>query len=717
MATSDTTFIPSNRLEQLLYTYTNTIPIELKNSSSSSTTSTSTTSSTAGSPKSNITSSSSISWLSSSLTYIILLACLVRMAMFSLPHSGQNKLPIGGDYEAQRHWMEITLNLPLSDWYIQTVDNDLLYWGLDYPPLTAYLSYGFGKLAEYIVPDLVIMKLSHLNESSEGKMFMRTTVLICDLCIWFPAVYLLLTSLYNRYQYKYSSSSVSSLLLCLFPLYFHPILLIIDHGHFQYNNVSLGLTIYAIYWLYKEYYCFSAIFFSLALNYKQMSLYHALVFFIYLIIISYKYGPNIVYKPVSGYTETMVRYTISQSYPKFLLSWFSGIFIIGIMVIITFAVLWLPFCFYTPTYGMGGCIAGLEGVFTRLFPINRNIFEDKVANLWCSLEPFTKFRQYLNANPINPDDTWSPHNKIAFICALTTLTLSLPTLALLFRAGIVPLLPNQQINTIVNNNGDTNNSKTEIKKSTRVTKEKKTVSESTNDTSVSSKASSTTSICIPSYVEHGILALGNVALAFFLSSYQVHEKSILLAAIPYSILYNHFPLFSIWFTIISTWTMWPLLLKDNLLWPMIALLIFYTYLLLPFSVPRSEIESNTELSQRLGEESKVVYYALRLLFPSYFKPSQSSVTVTKESILNTQYRIYTCCKYFVYCTIFIILIQSISVIYILPPKRLPDIHPYLSSVIGCCYFLGALGWGILLQLGWVYERITYYNALNIKKQD
>ena len=51
-----------------------------------------------------------------------------------------------GDFEAQRHWMEITVNLPISDWYFNTTDNDLLYWGLDYPPLTAYFSWGWGKL-------------------------------------------------------------------------------------------------------------------------------------------------------------------------------------------------------------------------------------------------------------------------------------------------------------------------------------------------------------------------------------------------------------------------------------------------------------------------------------------------------------------------------------------------------------------------------------------
>lgn len=51
-----------------------------------------------------------------------------------------------GDYEAQRHWMEITINLPLREWYMNTTDNDLLYWGLDYPPLTAYGSALCGEV-------------------------------------------------------------------------------------------------------------------------------------------------------------------------------------------------------------------------------------------------------------------------------------------------------------------------------------------------------------------------------------------------------------------------------------------------------------------------------------------------------------------------------------------------------------------------------------------
>lgn len=64
-----------------------------------------------------------------------------------------------GDFEAQRHWMEITVNLPVNEWlkmllkiklnffyfrYQNSSSNNLSYWGLDYPLLTAYHSYICG---------------------------------------------------------------------------------------------------------------------------------------------------------------------------------------------------------------------------------------------------------------------------------------------------------------------------------------------------------------------------------------------------------------------------------------------------------------------------------------------------------------------------------------------------------------------------------------------
>ncbi|KAG8050972.1 hypothetical protein GUJ93_ZPchr0009g1360 [Zizania palustris] len=46
---------------------------------------------------------------------ISLAALLVRVLVSVGPYSGQGVAPKFGDYEAQRHWMELTLHLPSSD--------------------------------------------------------------------------------------------------------------------------------------------------------------------------------------------------------------------------------------------------------------------------------------------------------------------------------------------------------------------------------------------------------------------------------------------------------------------------------------------------------------------------------------------------------------------------------------------------------------------------
>ena len=66
----------------------------------------------------------------------------LRVHMTNFPSLGRDNPPMFGDYEAQRHWMEITVHLPFHQWY----KYDLQYWGLDYPPLTAYVSWLCGKM-------------------------------------------------------------------------------------------------------------------------------------------------------------------------------------------------------------------------------------------------------------------------------------------------------------------------------------------------------------------------------------------------------------------------------------------------------------------------------------------------------------------------------------------------------------------------------------------
>jgi alpha-1,3-glucosyltransferase len=78
----------------------------------------------------------------------VLLALAIRVFVGLGSHSGRNAPPLHGDFEAQRHWMELTVALPSSEWY----SYDLSYWGLDYPPLTALHSYVVGSIGRIVVP-------------------------------------------------------------------------------------------------------------------------------------------------------------------------------------------------------------------------------------------------------------------------------------------------------------------------------------------------------------------------------------------------------------------------------------------------------------------------------------------------------------------------------------------------------------------------------------
>lgn len=109
---------------------------------------------------------------------VVLAAIAVRCAVGLHPYSGAGKPPMYGDFEAQRHWMEITTSLPLGDWYRNTEQNDLQYWGLDYPPLTAYHSWVCGKVLGWLDPASMELTASRGYETPGNKTAMRAAALV-----------------------------------------------------------------------------------------------------------------------------------------------------------------------------------------------------------------------------------------------------------------------------------------------------------------------------------------------------------------------------------------------------------------------------------------------------------------------------------------------------------------------------------------------------------
>lgn len=487
---------------------------------------------------------------SSFSTTILVLAAvawvtLVRVLVGYQPHSGQDNYQgpssstvsdttdstdtrsrvYGGDYEAQRHWMELTLHLPIQEWYYY----DTPYWGLDYPPLTAYHSYICGYICHFVFRfvDAVALDTSRGYESPLHKAYMRSTVLVSDLLCYGTVIAMLVVSAAAAATSKSRASSVGAAAFYLF-LYsmMQPAILLIDHGHFQYNTVALGLALWSIYFMTKidgnlsphrpptmKNCIFGSIFFCCALSFKQMTLYYAPPIFFYLLGRCFA-------------TTTSTPFDKNQSSDR-MRSYLSSIVYrfaaLGITVLVIFTLLWWPFIVHGPsqtTY-----MERAKYMFERIIPIRRGLFEGKVSNIWCALSvsPF-RIRQRI------------PTSYQPVAALLLTLVLLIPSSIHLFNVG------RQCHQNKFNQSG----------------------------------------INYYNYDRQQLLwGATNSALAFFLASFQVHEKSLLLALAPCSLLLISFyindddkqetiPAMTIdskfvnWFSIVTVWTLWPLLQIDRL---------------------------------------------------------------------------------------------------------------------------------------------------------
>ncbi|CAL8101365.1 unnamed protein product [Calicophoron daubneyi] len=384
----------------------------------------------------------------------------LRSAVLLHPHSGQNKPPLFGDYEAQRHWMEITTNLPTRTWYVNSSDNDLLYWGLDYPPVTAYHSWLMGKISEWLNPSWTKLLESRGTESYEHKVFMRYTVLLSDLFIFIPAA---LFYFYHASASLKSNNVITPFYACLLTL-MYPGLILIDHGHYQYNCVSLGLFLACLSSFLLDMDLLGTFLFCIALGYKQMEFYHALPLFCYLL-------GKCIHSPLRSGLSKLLK--------------------LALTVVFTFFLVFFPFLTDKNVF---------TSVLLRMFPLNRGLYEDKVANFWCSTSPIIKWRSVFS------------QFDLVRLCAAAVLCSSLPVCCALL---------------------------------------------------VSPKKSRL------------LYGLASCSLSFFLFSYHVHEKSILLVALPSLCMFPFCPFSTLLFALVSTLSMWPLYDKDSLIGPCMYLTLIY----------------------------------------------------------------------------------------------------------------------------------------------
>lgn len=298
--------------------------------------------------------------------YILILSAIVWRSAIGLgPFSGKGQKPINGDFEAQRHWMEISVHLPLTKWYFY----DLQYWGLDYPPLSAYHAWVCGHIGSLINSDWFALDVSRGMETPQIKTFMRITSLISEMIVLVPAVMQLISLLGKKAKLGRMHQIVVITLVL-----FQPPLVLIDHGHFQYNSVMLGFFLFSIIDLFKGNLILASIWFMSSVLFKQMALHYSP--FIFFFILSRLFTPN---KKLS----TALK---SFSLVKLIL--------VGATVVISTVFMILPFLI-AATSSLDA-YAIVKQILVRVFPFQRGLFEDKVANFWCTTNLIVKYREILS---------------------------------------------------------------------------------------------------------------------------------------------------------------------------------------------------------------------------------------------------------------------------------------------------------------------------------
>lgn len=405
--------------------------------------------------------------------------------------------------------MEITINLPVSHWYF----HDLQWWGLDYPPLTAYHSWALGKVGDLIDPSWFALHLSRGLDDPSLKVFMRSTVAVSEYLIYVPAVVICARHLARSYNINSWESSIA-----LTAILMQPATILIDYGHFQYNTVMLGFVAATISSMLAGSPAWSCVFFVASLGFKQMALFYApavaaflagsclfprinIVRFINLAIVTVLSFALLFLPLMAGtFYDTLrkVQLPADAQTPPLLKS--------------------LPFelSISAPYYPY---VFQLAQSIHRIFPFARGLFEDKVANVWCAIHAsgVHKLHQY-------------DQGLLSQAALALTLASILPACLIIFFKPRKELVP---------------------------------------------------------------LAFASTAWGFFLCSYQVHEKNVLLPLLPMTFLLatedGLKPAVRAWVgyaNILACWTLFPLLARDQLRMPYAVLTLLWAYLLglPPFSV-------------------------------------------------------------------------------------------------------------------------------------
>mmetsp|Transcript_48015 Transcript_48015/g.153214 ORF Transcript_48015/g.153214 Transcript_48015/m.153214 type:complete len:530 (-) Transcript_48015:117-1706(-) len=258
---------------------------------------------------------------------VVGLALLLRLLLIPLD------LYRSTDFEVHRNWLAITHSLPLSRWYYE----DTSPWTLDYPLVFACFEWALSQAAALADPQM--LRVANLEYASTATVvFQRASVALGDL--------LLATGARRAAGGPEAWLAVALVLL-------NPALLLVDHIHFQYNGMLLGLLLHSVADIEGGRTYRGAVLFCVLLNAKQIFLYVAPVYFVYLLrahcgLVLWEQGPRLQLRV-------------------------ARLVCLGAVVVASFAAAWAPLA----------CTGQILQAVSRLFPFGRGLTHAYWApNVW-----------------------------------------------------------------------------------------------------------------------------------------------------------------------------------------------------------------------------------------------------------------------------------------------------------------------------------------------
>jgi alpha-1,3-glucosyltransferase len=332
---------------------------------------------------------------------------------------------------------------------------------------------------------------------------MRATVLVSEYISYVPAIVIFL----RRYT-RLEGVNIWEGSIALVAILMQPGTVLIDHGHFQYNTVMLGFTAATLSSMVAGRPLWGCVFFVGALGFKQMALFYAPAVFAYLLGICLFPRVNIIrflaiaLTTAAAFAVLYLPFLLGVAYDIYTGVSFKGLPLPPLME--SLPINWDTSAWYYPI------ALQMTQSIHRIFPFSRGLFEDKVANIWCTIHTFHKLHRY-------------PIELLQRLALLATSAAILPPCLIIF------FQPRRQLL---------------------------------------------------------LLAFAAVSWGFFLCSYQVHEKNVLLPLLPMTLLLGGrdglLPSTRAWVglaNMLGVWTMFPLLKRDELRVPYFVISLLWAYLL------------------------------------------------------------------------------------------------------------------------------------------